>query len=103
MKFSWVNTRVQKPRKAVTTGRTQITLTRPPKVVLHAQKNGSVRVYFDEDVQVYWVDDRAPEDRAYKMAQLDVPEKTIVGRLMFIFRIYEGNDEILIYGIVTSM
>lgn len=50
-----------------------------PKVVLYAAENGNVTVYFDEGVQVFWVDDRAPQDRVYEMSQRDVPDGLVDG------------------------
>ena len=44
------------------------------RVVIHQDETGWPVVYADGEVEVFWVDEGAPDDRTYKMSPEPVPD-----------------------------
>lgn len=49
------------------------------RVMIHSDEDGMIFVYADTDVEVYWVDERTPEDRIYRMDPGLIPEGALTG------------------------
>lgn len=39
-----------------------------PKVVIHQDESGEIAVVFGSGVEVFWVDERQPQDRVFQMS-----------------------------------
>lgn len=47
-----------------------------PRVIIHQLEDGSLHVFFEAGADVYWVDERYPHDRVFKMST-QVPSEEI--------------------------
>jgi hypothetical protein len=50
-----------------------------PRVVIHQDEDGNISVVADDGVAVFWVDDRASDDRIYQMDARPIPEGLLNG------------------------
>lgn len=50
-----------------------------PRAVLHFDDRGEPSIYADEDVSVYWVDERVPHDRIFRSGPVPIPPGMLDG------------------------
>ena len=44
------------------------------RVVIYTSEDGFITVHSDDGVEVFWVDERAPNDRSYRMTPTGIPD-----------------------------
>lgn len=49
------------------------------RVVIHYDEAGEISVYSDDGTDIYWVDERVPNDRIYQMGNYAIPDGLLVG------------------------
>jgi hypothetical protein len=50
-----------------------------PIVVIHQDEQGEITVFSDDGVTIFWVDERAPDDRVYEMTRHPIPSGMLHG------------------------
>lgn len=53
------------------------------RVVVHFDETGFIRTYADDGAEIYWVDERCPNDRVYRATPDAIPDDMLGGSIGF--------------------